>query len=280
MIIKNNYFVLEIHNNKVIYNQNELKYNSYQNLYDILVKYLNRKKKDELKLDGEYEPLNNVEQLVILALSNFYSNLYSLKYDKKLDFSYSYNFPIFKQKWIIKEILEIGDEAFNSHMIVLADTDDYVVKNVSNKEEYNEFYKKYGYYIRRGDKFFKAKNCNLDYTLNYWNNYCLNKHKKYFNKEAIKVYSEIYSNLGFNSIKITFNNEIAATSVYFRDEKNKIIYYLITGWNEKYKKYSPCIYIYSKAIQYCHNNNYNFSFCYGLQNYKYQLLKYFKDNDS
>ena len=86
MIIKNNYFVLEIHNNKVIYNQNELKYNSYQNLYDILVKYLNRKKKDELKLDGEYEPLNNVEQLVILALSNFYSNLYSLKYDKQLDF--------------------------------------------------------------------------------------------------------------------------------------------------------------------------------------------------
>ena len=257
MIIKNDYFKLEIIDDKVIYNQNEIKYSSYQDLYGKMEKYLGIKKNSEIQLEGEYEPLNNVEQVVCLYLSNYHHNVYSIKYD----------------------VIRTGTKAFDTNMIVLADSVDYVVKDVSNNTDYENFYKKYGYCIRRGNKIFDIRNCNLEYTLEYWNNYCSIKHNKKFTKEAIDYYNYIYRHLGFNSIKLTVQDDTAASLVYFRDEDNRIIYCIIAGWNEKYRKYSPCIFMYSKIIEFCHNNNYKFSFCYGLQDYKGEMLKYFGDEN-
>lgn len=278
MKLINKYFVLEVKDEKVYYNLKEVSFDSYKELYDKLYIYIKRKNIDELHLEGDFEPLTNVEQIVILVLSNFYMNVYSDKYNKYLDISYSYNFPIYKQKWIIDKLLKIGKKALDTNMIVFADSIDYIVKDVSNNNEYNNFLKKYGYYINRGDRIFETKNCDLSYTLNYWNDYCNTKHNKRFSADAINVYEDIYSNLGFNSIKVIKDNVTVVTTAYFKDDINKIIYFLITGWNEDYKKYSPCIYLYSKGIEYCHNNGYKFSFCYGQQTYKNNLLKYFADN--
>lgn len=275
MRIKNNNFEIKIENKIVYYNKNEVKYSSYKELYRILLEYIKKEKIAQIYLEGEYEPLTNIEQIILLVLSNYYANVYSNKYNKYLDISYSYNFPIYKQKWIINNLLNLEPKSLDTNMIVLADSVDYCEKDVSNIDAYNKFYKKYGHCIRRGDKYFETKDCDLSYAIDYWNEYCEKRHNKRFNSESIDIYNNIYSNRGFTSIKIICDNEIVVASVYFKDEINKVIYYLITGWNEKYKKYSPCIYLYSKAIQYCHNNNYKFSFCYGNQTYKSNLLKYF-----
>lgn len=282
MKLTNEFLTIKIEQEKVFYNEHEIKYISYENLYEILLRHLKKEKhiqKTQLYLEGEYEPLTNIEQITLLALSNYYINVYSNTYSKYLDISFSYNFQIHIQKWIIDKLLKLGQEPLKTNMIVLVDSLEYCERDVSNNEKYNKFYKKYGYYIRRGDRDFKTEKCGLSYAIDYWNDYCEKKHNKRFNADAVHVYNSIYSNPGFKSIKITCNNETVVTSVYFKDEINRIIYYLITGWNEKYKKYSPCIYLYSKAIQYCHNNNYNFSFCYGNQTYKKNLLKCFGDKN-
>lgn len=275
MKIYNKYFKLETINNEVIYNQKKILYSSYYELYELLCKYIKRKKIDYVLFDGDYEPLSNIEQIVFMSLSNFYNAVFSTKYLKFLDITFSYNFQLSNQKWIIPQLFKMNDKAFNNNMITLADSNDYIVRTINKNDEYEKFYKKFGYYIRRGDNVFEIKNCNLDFSLKYWNNYCEKKHKKSFSEEAIDVYLNIYNNLGFNSIKILYNDNIVATSVYYRDENNRIIYFCITGWDEKFKKYSPGIYLYSKWIEFCHYNNYKFSFCYGKQKYKIDLLKFF-----
>ncbi len=275
MIIRNDYFKLEVKDKKVIYNLNEIKYDSYVELYDILLKFLQRKKISNVLLEGEFEPLNDIEQVVLMVLCNFYKSVYSLKYKKDLDISFSYNFPLCSQKWIIEEVLRIGKKAFDSNMIVLADTCDFIKQNINNENKYHNFYKKYGYYIRRGMRLFDIKNCNLDLAIDYWNDYCAKKHNKRFSHDAVEVYNDIYSNLGFNSIAFKKDNNIVLTGVYYIDEDDKTLYFLITGWNDKYNKYSPGIIYYSFVIDYCYKHNYKVSFCYGLQDYKLKLLKSF-----
>lgn len=277
MTIKNNYFIVEIKNKDVFYNLNKIEYNNYIDLYNILKKYISRKPYDELILFDCNEKLNDIEQLILLVLANFYRNVYLDNNKKHQDITFSYNFPIIDQPWIIPRLLELGSIVFESNMIALGDSNEFIEVDVSDDDSYHHFYKKYGCYIRKGDNIFDIRNCNLDVSLNYWNDYCMKKHNVKFSDSALKVYEDIYSTVGFNSIKIMLNNENILHTVYFKDEKNKKLYFCILGWNESYKKYSPGIYIYSKAIEYCYKNNYKFSFCYGLQQYKINLLKFFKE---
>ena len=275
MKIYNKYFKLEIIDNEVFYNLKKVEYENYKDLYDKMLKYISRKQIDDLNLIGEFEPLNNVEQLILLVLSNYYRKVYSIDYKKDLDITFSYNFPIYYQKWIIDRILDIADIAFSSNMVALGDSVDYIEVDVSNKESYDLFYKKYGRLMRKGDNEFQVRMNDLKDTLDYWNDYCKDKHNKVFSDDALKVYKDIYSTFNFYSIKILYKNEIMVETVYFKDIVNKVLYFCILGWDSKYKNLSPGIYTYAKGIEYCHNNKYKFSFCYGLQDYKKEMLSFF-----
>lgn len=272
MKIYNKYFKIEIINNELYYNLNRIEYENYNDLYNKMYKYISRKKIDNLLLDGEFEPLNNLEQLILLVLSNHYKEVYSTKYNKSLDITFSYNFPIIKQKWIINRILKISDKVFDSNMIALGDTADYLEVDVSDKKQYESFYKRFGRLIRKGDNEFEVRINDLKDTLNNWNKYCELKHNKKFSSEALDVYKDIYSTFNFYSIKILYNDEDIVNTIYFKDTKNKILYFCILSWNDKYKNLSPGIYTYAKGIEYCHMNNYKISFCYGLQEYKKNIL--------
>lgn len=272
MKIYNKYFKIEVINNELFYNFNKIEYNNYNDLYDKMYKFIERKKIDKLLLEGEYEPLNKLEQLVLLVLSNYYKNLYSIKYNKYLDITFSYNFPIIKQKWIINRILKINEKALNTNMVTLGDSLDYLEVDVSNKKSYESFYKRFGRLIRKGDNEFEVRRNDLADTLNNWNNYCEIKHNKRFSEDAIDVYKDIYSTFNFNSIKILYKGEEIVNTIYFKDNMNKVLYFCILSWNENNKNLSPGIYTYAKGIEYCHNNNYKFSFCYGLQEYKKNML--------
>ena len=272
MKVYNKYFKIEIINNELYYNLNKIEYDNFSDLYNIMYKFISRKKIDKLFLDGEYEPLNSLEQLILLVLSNYYKDVYSTKYNKYLDITFSYNFPINKQKWIIKRILKIYNKAFNTNMIALGDSIDYLEVDVSNKEQYESFYKRFGRLIRKGDNEFEVRINDLKDTLNNWNSYCEIKHNKKFSNESLDVYKDIYSTFNFYSIKILYKDEEIVNTIYFKDTVNKVLYFCILSWNEKYKNLSPGIYTYAKGIEYCHKNNYKFSFCYGLQGYKKNML--------
>ncbi len=275
MKIYNKYFKLEVIDNIIFYNLKKIDYIDYRDLYDKMLKYISRKKTDDLNLIGEFESLNNIEQVILLVLSNFYRKVYSVNYKKDLDITFSYNFPINYQKWIINRILDIPDISFNNNMVALGDSVDYIEVDVSNEKSYELFYKKYGRLMRKGDKEFEVRINDLKDTLDYWNNYCKDKHNKVFSNDALCVYKDIYSTFNFYSIKLLYKNEIMVETVYFKDVINKTLYFCILGWDSKYKNLSPGIYTYAKGIEYCHNNNYKFSFCYGLQDYKKEMLSFF-----
>ena len=275
MKIKSDNFVLEVIDKKVIYNLRNIEYSNYNDLYEILKKYIARKDITRLVLYDDKDKLNDIEQLVLLVLSNFYKSLYIDRLGIDQDITFSYNFPIYEEKWIIPRILEIADISFKSNMVALGDSKDFIVVDVSDNDSYKEFYRKNGRTIRFGDKNIRVRNSDLSFTLNYWNDYCFKKHNVRFSQDAINVYLDIYSTLGFNSINLYYGKEIIATTLYFKNEDNKRLYFCITGWDDKYKFLSPGIYLYSKGIEYCHNNGYNFSFCYGLQSYKSKLLEPF-----
>ena len=275
MKIKSDNFVLEVIDNKVIYNLREISYDNYNDLYETMKKFIGRKKLSKLVFYKESEELNNLEQLMLLVLSNYYKSLYIDRLEIDQDITFSYNFPIYEEKWIIPRILELGDLAFNTHMVALGDSKDFLVIDVTSDEAYKVFNQKYGRTLRFGDKNIKIRNSDLSFTLNYWNDYCEKKHNVRFSEDAIKVYLDIYSTLGFNSVNLYYGKDLIATTLYFKNEENKRLYFCITGWDDNYKFLSPGIYIYSKGIEYCHKNDYKFSFCYGLQSYKFKLLESF-----
>jgi len=278
MKIYNSNFKIEIVNNDVFYNLRKIEYKDYNDLYFIMLKFLSRKKVDDLFLEGEYEPLNNIEQLILLVLSNYYRSVYSVKYNKCLDITFSYNFPIIDQKWIVNRLLKNLPKVLNTNMIALGDSKEFIQVDVSDAAAYEKFYKKYGRLMRKGDLEFEVRISDLTDTLNYWNNYCKEKHNKQFSDEAIEVYKDIYSTFNFYSIKILYKEEIIVSTVYFKDIVNKKLYFCILGWNFQYKNLSPGVYTYAKGIEYAHNNDYSFSFCYGLQEYKKKMLEFFGGN--
>ena len=192
--------------------------------------------------------------------------------------TFSYNFPIIDQKWIINRLLKNLANVLNTNMIALGDTKDFIQVDVSNISAYKKFYKKYGRLMRKGDLEFEVRINDLVDTLDYWNNYCKVKHNKQFSNEAMLVYKDIYSTFNFYSIKILYKDETIVSTVYFKDTLNKKLYFCILGWNCQYKNLSPGIYTYAKGIEYAHNNNYSFSFCYGLQEYKKKMLEFFGGN--
>ncbi|MDV8630546.1 hypothetical protein L3B35_10365, partial [Streptococcus pneumoniae] len=62
--------------------------------------------------------------------------------------------------------------------------------------------------------------------------------------------------------------------VYYSDLTN-IEYFCIFWWDSMFGKDSIGKYVYVEEISRCHFLDRNYSFCYGLQDYKSKLIKYF-----
>lgn len=279
MLIYNNLIKINTYNNQIEIGEHIIDSSNPNKAFKQIKKILKNHDLSRLVLE-DYSKLGYNEQLLLLAIATIKKGLWSLKTNEYLDITFSYNFPIYLEAWIIPVLLDNFNNVSKENMITLAKFSELIIVDVSKYNQYVAFRKKYAYCVRRGDAYFKMVEGKLDKALTYWNDYCEKTHNKSFSTEALEVYHTVYSAPGFNVINIKdLDEHDVVYGVYFLDNINKILFFCIMGWDNKFAKFSPGTYLYSKMIEFCYNNNYRFSFCYGNQLYKQQILEPFKEEE-
>lgn len=222
------------------------------------------------------------EVVLMLGIAYNVETLHSVDDNDNYEITFSYHFPLFFEKKFIEILIENFDLIVYGNVVNLATKGEFVRANLSNGNEYKSFYDNHGYWMRHNDKLIEIKNSNLklNETIDNWNLYCKKKFNKEFSTKSIEVYKKIYSLLGFYVLEHICQNNIVAQGVIYISEQTKTLYYCIFWWDNKFKSLSPGKYNYAKLIEYCHNNNLAFSFCYGFQKYKFELIKFFKNSNN
>lgn len=234
-----------------------------------------------LNIDGIQDKFSEFDIIILLAISYNVQSLHNLQDNDDYEITFSYHFPLYFETNFIKILLKNFDIIKNGNVVNLATKGEFVRANVSNEKEYEAFYEKHGYWLRHNDKIVNIDNNNLKLndTLNNWNLYCKSKFGKEFSKYSLDTYNHIYSLPGFHVIEYMINYKVIAQGVVFISKQTNTLYFCIFWWNDYYKSLSPGKYNYEKVIEYCHQNNLAFSFCYGFQKYKFELIKFFKNSN-
>lgn len=278
MIVTYNNDLIEIENNYIrhrnyIINVNKVEANRIINI--LLFKFeLNNAKKVTINLKPK--KYTKAETLVLLAIGINHYHVYCYREKKNYEITFSYNFPIILEPELIDAFLTNIDEIVDAQLIALGENGDFLCVDVSDKEKFSAFKKRVDYIVRRNDKIFDISyEYSLESVLNRWQKYCKRKFDVLYSKAVLETYKKIYSQTGFSTITYLCNNDIVAQGVIFASERSKTTYYCIFAWEESYKSKSPGIYAYCKTIYKCFKEGYKFSFCYGSQTYKYNLIREF-----
>lgn len=222
------------------------------------------------------------EVILMLGIAHNVETLHCVDDNDNYEITFSYHFPLFFEKQFIEILINNFDLILHGNVINLATKGEFVRVDLSNGNEYKSFYDKHGYWIRHNDKILEIKNNNmkLNETIDNWNLYCKKKFNKNFSAESIDVYKRIYSLLGFHVLEQIYQDKTVAQGVIYISEQTKTLYYCIFWWDDRFKSLSPGNYNYAKLIEFCYKNNLAFSFCYGFQKYKFELIKFFKNSNN
>lgn len=235
-----------------------------------------------LNIDKVNYDLSENEIILLLGIANNVETLHCVEDNDDYEITFSYHFPLFYESNFIEILLNNFDFIVNGNVVNLATKGEFVRVNVSNINEYKLFYDKHGYWLRHNNKIIdmQLNNLKLNDAIDNWNLYCKSKFSKEFSKESIDVYKKIYSLPGFYVIEHINQNNVVAQGVVYLSKRTNTLYYCIFWWNDNFKALSPGKYNYSKTIEFCHQNNLSFSFCYGFQKYKFELIKFFKNSNT
>ena len=195
---------------------------------------------------------------------------------KKYEITFSYNFPIVFESELIRRNINNIELFADANLISLAECGDFLRTEVHDELKYNSFLNRNQRLIRKNDREIIIQyDRPLKDVLLSWQQYCFTKFDTIYNDQVIQAYLKVYSEQGFQTRTFVLDRNIIAQGVTFRSDQSNTLYYCIFSWNESYKSRSPGIYAFCKAIQECHRTRTAFSFCYGNQSYKSNLLKDF-----
>ena len=195
---------------------------------------------------------------------------------KKYEITFSYNFPIVFESELIRRNINHLELFADANLISLAECGDFLRIEVHDELKYNSFIRRNQRLIKKNDRDIKIQyDRPLKDVLLRWQEYCFTKFDAVYNDQVIQAYLKVYSEQGFQTRVFVLNGNIIAEGVTFRSFQSNTLYYCIFSWDESYKSKSPGIYAFCKAIQECYQDKIAFSFCYGTQRYKSNLLRDF-----
>ncbi len=233
-------------------------------------------KKNNIIIDEKPDYYTKADTIVLLTIGINNLSVFCSRDCRYYDITFSYNFPIFIENKLVPLFVSLVDDLVKSQLIVLVETEDFILVNVSNRENYTKFKRRINYLVKRNDRDFKIiYGCDLEIVLRRWQRYCSIKFNRFYSQDVIDTYLKIYSTSGFLTTTYVYNSEVAAQGIIFVSEQSKIIYACLLAWDDKFKTRSPGIYAYTKMICKCFDEGYNFSICYGSQKYKLDLLREF-----
>ena len=276
MILKNNDLSIQVINEDIVVDT--IKINQNLNIVDLLKE--KTKHIDVFEIDQIKDHFSRNECMVLLAIS-FNIKMITDKSGNKYEVTFSYHFPVNREKNFLKTLLNNLDYLIKGNLINLATYGEFLVCSVNEDFNYLDFQKKYDYLVKHDDKIISIRidNAIVSDVLNHWNKYCDEKFNRIFNKETINAYNFFYSTSDFHTIcLIDPQNKTIAEGIVYESKETKTLYYCIFWWDQQYKSLSPGIYNYIKTMYYCNRHNLKFSFCYGLQDYKLKLLNPFLKN--
>lgn len=243
---------------------------------EFLLNYGGIRKAKHIAMESKPEYFSKADILLLLAIGVSHLHIYCTDESKYYDITFSYNFPIILEPKVVEIILDNIDLIVESRLIALGEVEDFLRVDVTDDCKFKAFLAHNNDLIKRNDKMFIiSEHYSIASALDKWKLYCYKKFGRKFTTNEIIAYNKIYASSGFLTLTYLLGNEIIAQGVVYLSSDSKTMYYCIFSWDEKFKAKSPGIYAYCKAIQKCHEMGYYFSFCYGLQQYKINLLREF-----
>ena len=229
-----------------------------------------------LNIDKKPAACSICDSMLLTAVGLLCRCVFCEKDGKKYDVTFSYNFPIVFETALIMRNINSIDLLADANLISLAECEDFLRTEVDDELKYNSFLRRNQRLIRKNDREIKIQyDMPLKDVLLRWQEYCFTKFDAKYNDQVIQAYLKVYSEQGFQTRTFVLDGNIIAQGVTFRSNQSNTLYYCIFSWDESYRSKSPGIYAFCKAIQECHQGRIAFSFCYGNQRYKSNLLKEF-----
>lgn len=278
MTVYSGTIVVETKNNFIYYQGYTIDVEQIQpkDVIEILLVKVGLNNTKELVIDSLPKCFSKAEILLLLAVGIKHHYIFCNNENKRYDITFSYNFPLFLEKEMLGIYLENINEITESQLINLGEYGDFIRIDVKNKEKFEKFKQRVDYLVRKNDREFEISySYTLESVLERWQEYCKRKFNNIYSQSTLNLYKEIYSQSGFSTITYLYKNDVVAQGVIFVSEYSKTIYYCIFAWDERFKSKSPGIYAYCKTIYRCFEEGYKFSFCYGTQKYKTDLLREF-----
>lgn len=268
-------FNLHIKKNYIIFNDDKLTLTD-KDLFDYFC--TSGKGIEHLNINQIPQSLDRITALILAGLTKGgVKTFYDVQKKEYYELTFSYHFPLYYEPHFLNFIQENIDLLVRGNLINFATKGEFIKVNLSDIQAFSNFEKRYNGLLRRNDKIFEILFDSIDIksVLRNWNRYCIAKHNKKFSSAALNAYNIIYSLKDFHIVQYLYKNKVVAEGVVFISPETKTLYYCIFHWDEAVFKYSPGIYNYVKTIDFCYKHNYNFSFCYGFQEYKLNIIKDF-----
>lgn len=279
MKIFNENLEINIDNEKILINDDELLGNEIFKIEKI--RFISRNLQS-MNIDYIKHSLTRNEAITLLGLSYNIKSFIDIRTNEKYELTFSYHFPLKYETRFIDIMIKNFEFVYKGHLLNFATYGEFIRVDLNNKLEQLDFNKKFSYLVRHNDKITEINHNEIKVStiLNNWNKYCIKKFNKEFSKEELDSYNFFYNLENFHTIQYQTNKEIISEGIAYFSKETKTLYYCIFWWNNKYKSLSPGIYNYAKTILYCIKKEIAFSFCYGFQDYKLNMLKSFKNSNS
>lgn len=268
-------FNLLIENNNIFFNDAVITLKEKE-LLDYFC--INSKGIEYLNIDQIPQVLNKKTALILVGLTKAgVKTFYNMQKKEDCELTFSYHFPLYYEPSFLNFIQKNISALIRNNLINFATKGEFIKVNLSDRRAFSNFEKRYNGLLRRNDKIFETlfDSVDIKYILKNWNRYCIAKHNKKFSSAALNAYNIIYSLKDFHTVQYLYQKKAIAEGIVFISSETKTLYYCIFHWDKDVCKYSPGIYNYVKTINFCYKHNYDFSFCYGFQDYKFNLIKDF-----
>lgn len=255
----------------------EVKYSSVEELFIICEKLLDKKKVSFFYVDEK--PLRYLlfDYIFLLVLAKKNIPILDGVSNKQVDPTLLHHFSLEIEKNFIYFCYKNMDLILKTQSISLCHREELIIVDVSDDSKFGVFYKRFRTLVDKNNgKYVCVYNFSrVSDILQNWKNYCNRKFSVTFTESQFELFKLLYNQKNFKTISLLFGKKIVAGGIIYYSDLTNIEYFCIFWWDSMFGKDSIGKYVYVEEISRCHFLDRNYSFCYGLQDYKSKLIKYF-----
>ncbi|WP_203180685.1 hypothetical protein [Streptococcus mitis] len=217
------------------------------------------------------------DYILLLVLAKNKITIYDFISNQPFDITLLYHFSLEIENGFIDFCFKNIEIVFETQSISLCYKEEFLLTDVSDKERFEYFYKHFKSLLiknRRKYNIIDDKDV-VSEILQNWKDYCFNRFSVCFSNTQMRFFHMLYQQKGFKTRSLILDKRIVAQGIVYYSDITNTVYFCIFWWDNQFKKDSIGRYIYLEEISRCHFSKMKYSFCYGLQDYKCNIVKFF-----